>query len=214
MFRFTTIALLAAMTLSVGCESAYYNTWEKLGWHKRDLLADSVEDARDDQQAAKEQFADALEQFSAIVGFEGGELESKYRKLADELDASEAAAERVRDQIAEVQSVADALFEEWEEELDEYTDAELRRASARQLRTTQDRYGELITLMQRAESKMEPVLKVFRDQVLFLKHNLNARAVASLQGVAAQLEQDVATLLRDMEASIREANEFLKQMEE
>ena len=38
--------------------------------------------------------------------------------------------------------------------------------------------------MRLAESRIEPVLKSFRDQVLFLKHNLNAKAIASLRGGA------------------------------
>lgn len=208
----TFIPVMLLLTL-VGCDSAYYGTWEKLGWHKRDLLADAVEETRDAQTEAKDQFATALDQFRAVVQFEGGELEEKYDKLSSELESSEDAAEAVRERITQVESVAEALFEEWEEELEQYQDAELRSASARQLRTTQDRYQQMVALMHRAEGKMEPVLKVFRDQVLFLKHNLNARAIASLQDTAAELGRDVEVLLRDMEASIQEANEFLSQME-
>jgi hypothetical protein len=32
--------------------------------------------------------------------------------------------------------------------------------------------------MLKAEQKIQPVLGAFRDQVLFLKHNLNANAIA------------------------------------
>ena len=211
MFRIFVLGVVGL--LMSGCDSAYYGTWEKLGWHKRDLLADAVEETRDAQTEAKEQFATALDQFRSVVQFEGGELEEKYDKLNAELESSEAAAADVRERIAQVESVAGALFEEWEQELDAYEDASLRQASARQLSQTQSRYQEMVSLMHRAESKMEPVLKVFRDQVLFLKHNLNARAIASLQDTAAELGREVDILLRDMEASIQEANEFLSQME-
>jgi hypothetical protein len=66
--------------------------------------------------------------------------------------------------------------------------------------------------MRRAEDKMQPVLNAFRDQVLFLKHNLNARAIAALEGTVASLEAEVATLILDMEASIEEANRFIDEM--
>jgi hypothetical protein len=59
---------------------------------------------------------------------------------------------------------------------------------------------------------MNPVLAAFKDQVLFLKHNLNAQAIASLGSTATQIEGDVARLIKEMEASIGEADDFIKQM--
>jgi hypothetical protein len=56
------------------------------------------------------------------------------------------------------------------------------------------------------------VLTAFRDRVLYLKHNLNAQAVASLQGQVLELDADVTKLIAEMEASIREANEFIDAM--
>jgi len=66
--------------------------------------------------------------------------------------------------------------------------------------------------MKRAEKKMEPVLSAFRDQVLFLKHNLNAKAIASLQTELVSVEAEVNSLIRDMETSIKEANAFISAM--
>lgn len=209
MRRLPLIALLVALA---GCQSTYYSAWEKLGWHKRDILVDRVEDARDQQEQTKEQFADALERFIAVTEFDGGELEARYRELSDSYESCADEAERVRDRIASVQSVAEALFEEWEGELDEYDSADLRRASERQLRQTRRRYNELIDAMHEAESRMDPVLSAFHDQVLFLKHNLNARAIASLQETSAALQDDVAELIREMEESIERANAFIDQM--
>ena len=56
---------------------------------------------------------------------------------------------------------------------------------------------------------MDPPLRAFRDQVLYLKHNLNARAIASLQGELRAVESEVAALVREMERSIREADSFV-----
>ena len=66
--------------------------------------------------------------------------------------------------------------------------------------------------MRKAEQKTEPVLAAFRDQVLFLKHNLNMQAVSSIQQESAIIEQDVAALIRDMETSIAEAEAFVKDL--
>jgi hypothetical protein len=198
--------------LLAGCQTAYYKTMEKFGYHKRDILVDRVKDAKETQEEAKEQFKSALEKFSSVVNFKGGELEDKYNKLNDEYEKSEKKAKDVSKRIASVESVADDLFEEWKSELSQYTNSKLRRSSERQLKQTKEKYSQLIDAMKRAEKKIAPVLAAFRDQVLFLKHNLNAQAIASLQGELVSIESDVASLVREMEASINEADAFIQSM--
>ena len=203
---------LGCIVILVGCQSTYYKTMEKLGHHKRDILVDRVQDARQAQEEAKEQFASALEKFSAVINFEGGELEAKYTKLKDELEQSEDKAKAVKKRITKVEDVAQSLFEEWEAELKQYSDDRLRESSKHKLEETQHRYEKYIEAMRHAESKIDPVLSVFRDQVLFLKHNLNAQAIASLHDEMITVETDIADLIKAMEVSIEEADAFIQVM--
>ncbi|MCC6416397.1 MAG: DUF2959 domain-containing protein [Opitutaceae bacterium] len=206
------LPLLLIVLVAGGCTSAYYGTWEKLGWAKRDILVDRVEEARDEQQAAKEQIKTTLERFQDVTNFQGGNLEAKYKKLNGEYEDAKESAEEVRDRIEAVETVANDMFKEWKEELKQYNSDELRRSSEQKLNQTKERYQQLITVMKDAEAKMQPVLVAFNDQVLFLKHNLNAQAIASLQTTATQIEGDVAKLIADMEKSIAEANAFIDEM--
>jgi len=197
------------MLFAAGCQSAYYNALEEFGYHKRDLLVSRVQDAQASQAAAKEQFKSALEAFQSVVDVDGGELEARYEQLNAEYERSESRAQTVSDRIDAVESVAEALFDEWYAELDQYSDPDLRADSERSLEATQQRYEQLMDAMHRAEDSMEPVLAALRDQVLALKHNLNARAIASLRGERATVEADVAALMAEMEAAIKEAEAFL-----
>lgn len=220
--RATTVLLtlvLAAAAIGVsGCSSAGIAMREKVfGQAKRDQLVARVEDARDAQDAAKKQFASALEEFIAVTNVNAdpnvAALESRYKKLRSDYDRSETKAGAVKDRITSVENVANALFKEWNAELSQYQSAQLRASSQQQLNETQSRYQQLLSAMKSAEGKMQPVLAAFKDQVLFLKHNLNARAIASLQGTATQIQNDVGGLIREMEASIAEANSFISQMQ-
>jgi hypothetical protein len=210
--RFCLILICALIIIGVGCETAYYGTMEKMGYHKRDLMVNRVESARDAQEDAKEQFESALEKFSSVLQFDGGDLEDKYDQLKSAYDRSSVRAQTVHDRIDSVEDVAADLFDEWETELSEYSSDNLRRNSARKLKQTRQQYAQLIGAMKRAEGKMEPVLVAFRDQVLFLKHNLNARAIASLQTELISVEAEVNSLIKDMNASIKEADEFINAM--
>jgi hypothetical protein len=207
---FIALTLTAFSLCLGGCQSVYYGTMEQLGYEKREILVDRVEDARNAQEEAKNQFRSALEKFSAVVNFKGGDLEERYNKLDSEYQRCDSKAKAVHNRIADVEDVSKALFDEWQAELKQYTNQDLMRASERRLNDTRRRYQQLIQAMKRAEKKIDPVLSAFRDQVLFLKHNLNAQAVASLQKELSTIEVDVATLIKDMEASIAEADKFIK----
>ena len=203
---------MAAIVLLTACQSAYYGAMERLGVAKRDIMVDRVEEAQDAQQEGQEQFQNALEQFRSVVNFDGGDLQQVYDRLDAEFQRSEQAADRIRDRIEAVEDVADALFDEWEDELDLYTNQQLRRDSEQQLRATRDRYDQLARAMQRSEATLDPVLDSLRDNVLYLKHNLNARAIASIRGELDTIDADVDELMAAMEAAIAESDRFIAQM--
>lgn len=211
--RFTWL-LLVGTTLfsSAGCQKTYYTTMEKFGVHKRDILADRVEEARDSQNEAKDQFESALARFQAVVGDPGGELKDKYDQLKDELEKSETKAKKVRERIASVEDVAEALFQEWEVELAQYSNEKLRASSKEKLKATRKNYAGLMAAMKKAESRIDPVLTPLRDQVLYLKHNLNAQAIAALQDELVEVEADVQSLIQEMEAAIKEADAFIQEL--
>jgi len=182
---------------------------EKMGFQKRDIMVSRVENARNAQEEAKEQFSSAYEKFSGVLNFQGGTLQEVYDTLNAELRRSESKAEMVRTRIADVEDVAEALFNEWELELTQFSNERLRLASKRKLVDTKRRYQKMISVMKKAEARINPVLAAFRDQVLFLKHNLNAKAVASIQGEVASVQTDIGHLIKEMEISINEANKFI-----
>lgn len=203
--------ILFSLTIP-GCQSVYYDAMEKMGYHKRDLMVSDVEKARDAQQEAKEQFQSALERFTTVLNVKGGELQDKYDTLNTEYEKSEAKANAVRNRIASVEDVSQALFEEWEAELKEYSSADLRQSSQKQLARTRIQYAQLIKAMKRAEATMDPVLAKFKDQVLYLKHNLNAQAITSLKSELVTVEGNIAALIKEMETSIKEADSFIASM--
>lgn len=197
-----------------GCTRAYYSAMEQVGQHKRDILRSRIEAGQEEQQEAQEQIKTTYERFKEAADYEGGDFESVYKDLNDEYERSQARAAAVTDRIASIDRVASDLFAEWEEEIEIIGRANLQAQSRASLTATRQRYAALIGAMKRAESKMPPVLEAFRDQVLFMKHSLNARAIASLEGTVGEIENDVETLIEDIDASIRESERFLDAFDE
>ena len=214
MLKIVLAVMLLVMPFGLSaCDKSYMATMEKMGYAKRDILSSRVKSARDAQEDAKKEIQTTLEQFGQVVSYDGGDLESTYKKLNGELENSEDGAKTVRKKIADVESVADALFSEWETELGQYSNADLRRKSQAKLTQTKSRYKEMLSAMKRAEQRIEPVLKPLRDQVLYLKHNLNARALAAIKGELVKVDAQVDQLVKDMNRSIAEADKFIQSME-
>ena len=206
-------ASVLAITLTLsGCQSAYYSAMEKVGVHKRDILIDRVEETKDSQQESQEEFQSALERLTTLINFDGGELQDAYNQLNDDYESSLAAANEVSSNINKVEDVAEALFGEWSDELEQYKSASLKRESSKKLAATQRQFSQLLRSMRSAESKMEPVLSSLQDNVLYLKHNLNAQAVAAIKGEFTNLKRDIQVLMNDMNKSIADSNKFIEQM--
>jgi len=196
-----------------GCATVQYAALEKVGFHKRDILVDRVEDARDAQQDASEQFVSAYERFASLVGVEGGDLERNYKKLKGELDRAEGSAADIDSRLKAVDNVANDLFAEWRNELAQYTNQKYRASSERRLNLTKDRYRTLKRTMDTARTKIDPVLRVLQDHTLFLKHNLNARALSSLKNEVVAIEGRVGELVQQMQVAIAEANSFIQDVQ-
>ncbi len=207
------IGVIISLIALTSCSSAYYSAMEKVGIHKRDIMVDRVEEAKESQQDAQQQFKSALEEMTALINFDGADLQEQFDVTNEQYQESKEAAEEVSLRIKKIEDVSEALFDEWQSEISEISNANLKRQSKAKFKDTQRRYSTLIRSMHKAESKMAPVLTALKDNTLFLKHNLNAKAVGALQGEMISIEKDVSVLIKDMNAAIEQSQKFIDMLE-
>jgi septation ring formation regulator EzrA len=192
----------------------YYSARESIGDHKRDIVVYQVEQACTGLQETKVEFETALERFKTLVNVQETPLEHRYNLLNRQYQFCKAKSEAVSDRISAIEQVSEALFNEWERELGEYSNVSLRNRSKQQLKLTRQNYARLLKSMRKAELKIQPVLSVFKDQVLYLKHNLNAQAIAALQHEFVAIAVDISQLIQAMEQTIAEASYFVSALVE
>ncbi|KAF3977647.1 MAG: DUF2959 domain-containing protein [Methylococcales symbiont of Iophon sp. n. MRB-2018] len=190
--------------------SFYYLGRESLfGHHKRDIVVIHVEQACNSLKSTRDQFQDALQQFKDIVKIEQTSLDHRYMLLKRQYEFCQAKADDVNSRIAIIEEVSASLFNEWNEELEQYSNPALRIKSRQQLKASRQQYNRLIKTMRKAESRIHLVLSAFKDQVLFLKHNLNAKAIAAIQHEFVEIAIDISQLIEAMEITINEASQFV-----
>ncbi|WP_374089105.1 DUF2959 domain-containing protein [Methylomicrobium lacus] len=191
-------------------KSVYYNARETIGGdHKRAIVVHQVEQACVNLQETRNEFEDALQRFKMLVNVNDSALEHRYHQLNRKYQFCKSKSEAVSVRIRAIEEVSEALFAEWEKELDEYSNRALKNHSKQQLKLARQNYARLIKALRMAEAKIQPVLSAFKDQVLYLKHNLNAQAIAALQHEFIEIGIDIAQLIQAMEKTIAEASSFV-----
>jgi len=204
------VPLLAAVCLLSSCSLLYFSAMEHLGKEKRDILVQRIRAVKKDQQATEEQLKTTLQAFQEVTGFQGGSLEKAYNKLNKEYERCEGRANKLKGRVDSVDQVASRMFSEWQGEIKGMHNRSLRDQSENLLLTARQQHAQYMRKMRRTEENIEPVLQAFHDQVTFLKHNLNARAISSLKKTSAQIDLQAANLIRDIDASTTEADKYIQ----
>ena len=202
-------SLILLALLLTGCTSAYYKAMRTLGKEKRDILISRVRDAKKDQDQTKEQLKTTMESFQALTGFQGGSLEASYKRLNGDYESANDQARKLQEKVDSIDHVSKDLFSEWQGEIGQMGNPKLKSQSSTMLRDAKTRQAAYMRAMRKTESQITPVLAAFHDQVLFLKHNLNSRAIGSLKGTSAGLQSDVADLIQSIDASSAEADKLI-----
>jgi chromosome segregation ATPase len=203
---------LIVLALLAGCTATYYKTMRTLGKEKRDILVQRIKDAKKDQDQTKQQLQTTMESFQALTGFKGGSLEKSYKRLDSDYQSAASQAGKLHDKIQSIDQVSKDLFKEWQGEINAMDNAKLKAQDNVMLRNAKARQATYLRAMRRTEDQVAPVLKAFQDQVLFLKHNLNSRAIGSLKGTTVSLQSDVADLIQSIDASSQEADKLISSL--
>ena len=212
MRRVVSLSLIVFSVLLSGCHSTYYKAMSTLGKEKRDILVQRIKDAKKDQDQTKQKLQTTMESFQALTGFKGGSLEKSYKRLNSDYESAASQAGKLHDKIQSIDQVSNDLFKEWQGEINAMDNGKLKSQDSVMLRNAKTRQATYMRAMRRTEDQIAPVLKAFHDQVLFLKHNLNARAIGSLKNTSAGLQSDVAGLVQSIDASSQEADKLISSL--
>lgn len=206
------IMLLPLLPAVVACTTVDPYAELDYGQLTREQLTASIEDARDTQTAVRAQFDATLDQFVTLVSADRNNWQTAFDQLKAEYAANQAQAAIIRSLIEDVESHSADLFNEWESELALFQDQNLRFKRELDLQEARRQCGQLLLSLHATENRMIPVLSAFRDYLVFLQDNLDARTVASLQPELAAMAGNIADLFYNIDSTIVESDEFLAEL--
>ncbi len=211
------LALVLFACLTGACRSAGGRTSFLVfgGAHPpQEDLVERVRGAEEETHAAREDYGAAFHLYQRLTAPQAVELEDLSDDFADSIDSCEDRAKDVAERIEAIRAEADALFRGWNEELARFSGDTLRKKSEAMLLDTQARAQRVLDALERVRARTEPVLLKLQDYALFFHHNLNARAIATLQDTYKDFDGEFRALDAELGKAQAEITAFLANCEE
>lgn len=209
--RLARAALLAALvSVSGGCLTGGGSFLVLGGSHApQEDLVESVHEAGLEVDEARGDFGEAFRLYQRLTAPQAAELEDLSEAFEDALETCQARARRLTKRLDAVQRENDELVEDWRAELQQFSGETLRKKSETMLQETHARSKRVLDALTRVQERMQPVVLKLQDYALFFHHNLNARAIATLQDTYKDFDAEFRALEGEFGKARTEVDAFL-----
>jgi Mg2+ and Co2+ transporter CorA len=208
------VLLLPLLSLPiVSCQTAGSGASIKSADPDFDVLETRIEQYREVQQAALQQFEATGQQLSGWSSHEVTDLQALYAATAQQDDASIEVAIEVSAAINSIEEAAEAAFKEWQIAVDLNSDAQLRAESQKRLGETRQRYADMLQVLRQCEAKTSSVLAALNSNEEYFKDHLDPGEVASRQPQLNALRNDVQSLVYRMNIALDSTEAFINSIE-
>ena len=182
--------------------------------------AKEAQNLKKSADAAEQSIADVMEHvmgmlasYNAIVGGSSKNVQSDYKKLANDLKATDKKIQNASKGMDSLDKQAQKFFGQWEKELAEYSSDSMREKSSARLDAAKQKFKTLGETLGEARKAFEPLVQSLNDQILYLGRDLSPEAVADLEDEAAELNkqaEDVTAKINDLLAKADKADADLE----
>ena len=173
-----------------------------------DLVA-RARGAEEEAQEARADFAAAFLLYQRLTAPQAVELERLSGEFEDSVEICEDRARDLAERIDTLRLETQDLVKDWSEELSRFSSDAVRKKSEAQMRDTEARAQRLVAALERLQGRMKPVLTKLQDYALFFDHNLNPRAIATLQDTYKDFDNEFKSLESELSKTQGEIEDFL-----
>jgi len=206
-----TVSLLLALPLVAGCASTE-TSYMILGGSKapQKPLVQTVVRAENETLEGRQSFKEAFLLFQRLSSPQAIDLDKMQKDFERAMERCSDCAEALDERIDSVREELDELVDDWSSELGSYSSDTLRAKSETMLKDNQARSQRVLQALERLQGRMQPVLAKLRDYALFFHHNLNPRAIATLEDTYRDFDSECRALEAEFDKAQTEIGTFLE----
>jgi hypothetical protein len=158
-------------------------------------LVERVERVSAELDASKATMLAAIQKLQAVTAPEfQGDAVLAHKELENTLDDSDDQAKALRKSIDKMRAAAEPVFEQWTKDLEAYSNPEMRARSQQRLAAARERYDSVVAAVEPVLVEYETVNQTLHDHLLFLSHDMNPAAVATIQDDVRSVAKQAAGL--------------------
>ena len=191
--------IAAAALLLAGCgTTAGYKQADKTGAGIAEMRAEVV-----NGQKAIDQTVLALEQVAATANTDPRKAFEQYSKSLANLEST---AVKTRKRSEEIQARGQAYFKQWEQQLAEVKNPQIRQLAEQQRAKLQATFDTIKQYAEPLKAKFDPWLSDLKDLKTYLSNDLTISGVDAAKSLLAKTQAEGIEIQKSMDALVAELN--------
>jgi hypothetical protein len=204
------IAALLPTLLCLGACASFARQDQSL--RKVDNLVERIERVHLESELSKARMREGLASLAQVADPNmKGDVSIAYADFVKTVEASEKQAKALRAAVEPMKRSAKPFFQQWSDDLQDFTDQKMRKRSRTRLNETRERYEAIVAAVDPALAGYELFNQSMRDNMLFLGNDFNPTSVAMVRGDVRSLTRQAAELDGYFDACLDAARAYVQQ---
>jgi len=194
-----TLATLAAAALFAGCGTTS-------GYKKADKTGEGIAEFRGEIVNGKKAIDATMKSLDQIAASATTDPRKAFEQFAKSVANLESTAGKVRDRGQDMKAQGKAYFAQWEKEMAEVKNEEVRSLAASRKAKLQGTFDAIAKASEPLKAQFSPWMSGLKDLEKFLSNDLTIAGVDAAKGLFAKARADGVEVQKAMDALIAELN--------
>jgi hypothetical protein len=194
-----TLTSLAAAALLTGCGTTS-------GYKQADKTGEGIAEFRQEVVNGKKAIDYTMKSLDQIAASATTDPRKAFEKFSKSVSNLESTAGKVRDRGQDMKAQGKAYFAQWEKEMAEVKNEEIRSLAASRKAKLQSTFDAIAKAAEPLKAQFSPWMSGLKDLEKFLSNDLTIAGVDAAKGLFAKAKTDGGEVQKSMDALIAELN--------
>ena len=199
-----TLTSLAVAAMLSGCATSGYKQADKTGA--------GIASFRDEVVNLKHAVDGAMENLNDTAETAATDPRKAFQAFAKSVDKVESARAKVGKRAADMKAAGDAYFKQWEAQLANINNPEIRDLAQERKAKLNVIFGKLRPLVEQSKADFDPFLADLKDLRTFLNQDLTIAGVDAAKGIIQKTRDHGVVLQKSLDGLIDEMNSIAAQL--
>jgi len=198
--------LLTLAALTAGAVALFSGCGTTSGYKQADKAGAGIAEFRDEIVNGKKAVDATMKSLSDVAATANTDPRKAFEQYAKDVSKLESTAAAVRKRGQAMQQAGQAYFTQWEKQLSEVKDAEIRALAQQRKATLQETFDSIRKFTDPLKVNFEPWMSNLKDLQKYLSSDLTIAGVDAAKGLFTKTQEQGLEVQKTMDALVNELN--------